>query len=279
MNTIKYIGNGQDKDFVFNFPFFDIKDIIIRINDTQQTDKFTITAFDDGENADITYTGGIVTFDTAPQVGTVITIYRKLQLNRIYDYQPTKQIDPNNLNQDLNYLFEVMKDLGEHFDVLSEKYKQIIDMPSVKEIQESMDTIKQSIKRFEDVTDIKNTLNTKLSIDTDNLTALGMQNVAQMAMPGTKFINISTDKSATYLASGVAPANGYICIRIMQGATAKYLLIQNTTTGQEITADTTRGSGYCALTMPIAKDHSYIIQTNCTGEVNMCKFFYAQGEI
>ena len=271
-NKIEYVADGNACEFVFTFPFFTTKDIVVSRNGKEITSGFTITASENAENADVPFVGGTIRFLNAPAKSEIITICRKISLNRIIDYQPTTRIDSETLNQDFNFTVEVLKDFAENLTEFKEKYNQVTNLPSVK-------TFNDAVGKLYDAQEIEKSLQKKASVDVDNLSASGRANVAGLIMPGNKYIDLATDSAATYLATGVAPANGYLCVRIMQGASGKYLLIKNSTINQEITADTVRGSGYAALTMPIAKGHSYVFQTNCTGEVQMCRFYYSQGEI
>ncbi|MDR0727232.1 MAG: hypothetical protein LBF37_04190, partial [Rickettsiales bacterium] len=54
---------------------------------------------------------GYVTLVIAPGDGAVIDIFRQISLSRIVDYQPTANIDPENLNTDFNFLLEAFRDL------------------------------------------------------------------------------------------------------------------------------------------------------------------------
>ena len=131
MNKVSYIGNGETTEFTFNFPYFDNSNIIVTKNN-QETSGFSIIGTTSGENADMPYIGGAVIFESAPLTTDSITIARKLSLERPIDYQPTGQIAPTTLNQDLNYLMELIKDRKDELDDLIEKYTDIADKESTE---------------------------------------------------------------------------------------------------------------------------------------------------
>ena len=55
--------------------------------------------------------GGNIVFDIAPVADTRIDIFRQISLSRTIDYQPTAQIDPEDLNSDFNFLLSAFQDL------------------------------------------------------------------------------------------------------------------------------------------------------------------------
>ena len=92
MNKITYFGDGQNTVFAFSFNFFNKHDIQVKINDILQTSGYTLTPINNTTPSDIPYIGGTVSFNTPPKSTDVITIYRKIEPNRIVDYQPTEKI-------------------------------------------------------------------------------------------------------------------------------------------------------------------------------------------
>ena len=112
MQKVSYMGNGSTTEFTFNFPYFENSNITVTKNNQTAT-GYSIVGTSAGADADIPYTGGKVVFETAPGALDNITIARSLPLSRIVDYQPTTKLEPTTLNQDANYLMEVIKDLQE----------------------------------------------------------------------------------------------------------------------------------------------------------------------
>ena len=104
MYKISYTGDGATTEYVFAFPFFQVADVHIALDNVAVTSGCTVVPNDD-------FTGGRVIFTIAPDDGVVIDIFRQISLSRIIDYQPTDKIDPEDLNDDFNFLLEAFKDL------------------------------------------------------------------------------------------------------------------------------------------------------------------------
>lgn len=119
MNKYTFSGNGKTKDFYFTFPFFSRADIIVKINNVTAT-GYGVFCIPGTNNNDFPFTGGRIHFATAPASTDTITIERDLQLNRIIDYQPTTPLNPTVVNQDMNYFFELLKDIKNEIQIIKE---------------------------------------------------------------------------------------------------------------------------------------------------------------
>ena len=105
MYKITYIGDDTTTEFPFSFPFFQNADVRVCIDDRwQDASDYSVYANED-------LTGGLVTFQVAPADGTRIDIFRQVELSRVIDYQPTAQIDPEDLNADFNLLLAAINDI------------------------------------------------------------------------------------------------------------------------------------------------------------------------
>lgn len=140
MKIIKCIANGVDKNFDFQFPFFDKSDVIIEVN-FQPAMKYNLVCISNGENADTKFCGGQVQFFKPPKQGSVITIKRKLPVKRIVDYQPTVPYSAKTHNQDMNYVVEILKDI-------QDATESLMDVSSGAINQEMIDTISQQIEQI-----------------------------------------------------------------------------------------------------------------------------------
>lgn len=149
MNKITYFGDGQSMDFAFSFNFFQTSDIYVEINGIPQTSGYTLTCINSTTPADIPYVGGTITFDTAPKSTDCIKIYRKIEMSRVVDYQPMVKLDPDTLNQDANYLMEVIKDRKDEIDELHEQYSDIADKESTSVLLARIDALNQQIENLE----------------------------------------------------------------------------------------------------------------------------------
>lgn len=105
MYKVSYISDGITTEFDFSFPFFQNADIRIAINESVSELNYTVISNDD-------FSGGKIVFDLPIPVGDKIDIFRKISLSRIIDYQPTKKIDPEDLNTDFNFLLAAFQDIN-----------------------------------------------------------------------------------------------------------------------------------------------------------------------
>ena len=147
MQKVSYMGSGTTTEFYFDFPYFETSNVVVTKNSAPAT-GYNIVGNSGGLDADYPYIGGKVVFEVAPTAIDCITIARQLPLTRIADYQPVARITPTTLNQDLNYLMEVIKDRKDELSDLTTKYAEIAD-------KESTDIILARITAIhEEITDI-----------------------------------------------------------------------------------------------------------------------------
>ena len=138
------MGNGETTEFAFNFPYFETTDVVVTKNGTTAT-GYNIVGTSGGLDADIPYTGGKVVFETAPAALDEIVISRSLPLARQYDWQPLAKLNPTELNQDANYLMEVIKDRKDELDALVAQYADIADKESTETLLARISTIHDEI--------------------------------------------------------------------------------------------------------------------------------------
>ncbi len=181
MQKISFMGNGRISEFYFNFPYFEHSNIIVTV-DNAPAHGYNIIGNAGGPNADVPFNGGKVVFDTPPRQMEYITIARQLPLIRIADYQPMARIEPVMLNQDLNYLMEVLKDKQDDLDTLRTQYAEIADHDSAAAILARISAIHDEIvdidAKIAALGDIS-TLRTDVSTNSENITAV---NVRTMGM-------------------------------------------------------------------------------------------------
>lgn len=106
MYKISYVADGATTEFDFSFPFFQVADVHVAINECASGLNYTVIPNED-------FSGGRIIFDMAPDADDKIDIFRKISLSRIIDYQPTKKIYPEDLNADFNFLLSAFQDLND----------------------------------------------------------------------------------------------------------------------------------------------------------------------
>ena len=157
MNKFIFSGNGKNKDFYFTFPFFSKADIIVKINNNLAT-GYGVFCIPGSGNNDFPFTGGHIHFAVAPKSTDVVTIERKLQLNRLIDYQPTAPLNPTTVNQDMNYFFELLKDVKSELLGFAETYKEFTDTESAQELLARIDAVIEEIDDLGDISTITSSI-------------------------------------------------------------------------------------------------------------------------
>ncbi len=112
MHLITYTGDGLTTEYDFSFPFFQISDVWVSVNSVVLS-AGACTVVPIGAYVDGKYAGGRVVLTTAPDIGAEIRIWRKIDLSRTIDYQPTLPINTDCLNADFNFMLEYLRDLYE----------------------------------------------------------------------------------------------------------------------------------------------------------------------
>lgn len=153
MYKVSYAGNGSTTEFSFTCPYFENSNIVVTKNGAPAT-GYSIIGNSDGADANFPFSGGTVVFETAPFSRDSITITRQLPLNRIADYQPTARIKPTTLNQDLNYLIELLKDRKAELDALRAQYADIADKESTDVLLAQMTAIHNEIVALGNISQI-----------------------------------------------------------------------------------------------------------------------------
>lgn len=147
MNSFNFIGDGKTKTFYFTFPFFTKQDVVVEING-QPASGFEIYPTSSTLNADIPYSGGKIVFKKPPKSLDVITISRKLELKRIVDYQPTARLTPMMINQDMNFMMEILKDMKSDLIGFANNYAEIADKDSTKLLLDRIGAVTSEIENF-----------------------------------------------------------------------------------------------------------------------------------
>lgn len=181
MQKVSYMGNGVTTEFAFNFPYFENSNIVVTKNGATAT-GYSIVGTSAGLDADIPYTGGKVVFETAPTSLDSITIARSLPLSRIVDYQQLAKIEPTTMNQDANYLMEVIKDLQDELDTLESQYSDIADKEStttllakISAIHDEIVTVTAQITALGDISTLRQDVTTNgnnITTNANNITTL-----------------------------------------------------------------------------------------------------------
>ena len=279
------MGNGSTTEFTFNFPYFENSDVVVTKNGAAAT-GYNIVGNSAGLDADIPYVGGKVVFDTAPTALDNIVIARSLPLARQYDYQPLEQINPTTLNQDMNYMMEVLKDLQDELDGLRTQYSEIADKEStttllarISAIHDEIVVIAAQITALGDISTLRSDVLTNAGDitslkDAANFTATGKTAIAHMSMPSSRYTDLTLGTSGT---TYTAPADGYFSVNKTPGAVDKYIQLINLTSGLSSTAISYNTTLWTRIFIPVSKGDSVRVDYDMTGTTNAFRFIYANG--
>ena len=152
MKKTTFIADGNIKKFSFDFPFFLKSNVVVTVNGAPAT-NYNMVCVSNGMNANIPFSGGYIMFTRPPKYGDVVTISRSLPLDRVVDYQPTAEIKPTAINQDFNYMIEILKDMMTGIS-------DIVNQPSESQNKDRIDTIGAQIEMI--LSDIEE-LNTRIT--------------------------------------------------------------------------------------------------------------------
>lgn len=95
--SVRYAANGAQKKFSFPFPIFASEDMAVYLNGALQVSGFSI------EGAGQTL-GGDVVFIKAPALDTIVTLERRMKLERMTDFLEGGDLSARSLNNELDYV-------------------------------------------------------------------------------------------------------------------------------------------------------------------------------
>ena len=94
---LQYTADGTQTVFTYPFPIFKTTDLEVYINDAKQVFGFNVDG--SGNSA-----GGSVTFTTPPLASTIVTLARRLAIQRTSDFQSSGVLSAKTLNDEMDYL-------------------------------------------------------------------------------------------------------------------------------------------------------------------------------
>lgn len=100
---IRYEGDGSTTEFSFAFTIFDEADIDVYANDSLLTEGYSVNRNKEQ--------GGSVIFSTPPSLGTIITLYRNLDLKRTTNFQEVGPFRTSKVNLEFDYQLACMEQL------------------------------------------------------------------------------------------------------------------------------------------------------------------------
>ena len=107
---IQYTADGTLTEYEFPFAIFSTSDIDVYFGDAkQESTSYTVS---EARHSD----GGTVTFESAPEAGTIITIVRNLSIERTSDFQEGSTLRAKVLNDELDYQIACTQQIAENLN-------------------------------------------------------------------------------------------------------------------------------------------------------------------
>lgn len=102
---VRYVANGAQTVFAYNFPVFKAEDIIVRFDGARQYGGFDVTGAGKTQ-------GGKVVFDDPPAAGVVVMIERRMKLERVTDFLEGGDFSARAINNELDFLTGALQQVG-----------------------------------------------------------------------------------------------------------------------------------------------------------------------
>lgn len=101
---IQFNADGVQKEFQFFFKIYEPENVKVYIEDVEQTSGYSLSTKEDVQ-------GGVITFDTAPESGKLVTIYRELELKRTTNFKEGGPFRSSNVNSEFDYQLSCLEQL------------------------------------------------------------------------------------------------------------------------------------------------------------------------
>jgi hypothetical protein len=103
--VVRTLANGSQTAFTYPFPIFTANDLKIFLNGAPQSSGFSVTG---AGNTD----GGSVVFDTAPASGVIVTLERRLDLERMTDFLEGGDFSARAINNELDFMMAAIQQVN-----------------------------------------------------------------------------------------------------------------------------------------------------------------------
>jgi hypothetical protein len=103
---VQYVASGAQTAFTFPFPIFKPADLEVFLDGVRIGSGYVVTGA--GQSA-----GGTLTFDAPPRAGTLVTLRRRLKLERLSDFQENGELRARVLNDEFDYQTAALQQLAD----------------------------------------------------------------------------------------------------------------------------------------------------------------------
>jgi len=94
---VRYVANGTQTSFHYPFPIFASEDLKVFLNAAPQSTGYDVSSAGNTN-------GGTVEFDAAPALGTIITLERRLPIERMTDFLEGGDFSAQSINNEFDYI-------------------------------------------------------------------------------------------------------------------------------------------------------------------------------
>ena len=234
---VKYSGNGVVREFPTGFAFFENDNIVVYHNGVVINTGYSITGVGETD-------GGVVTFDVAPAEGDKIVILRKVDIERVTDFQEGGAFRAKNINDELDRQTAFCQQIQEEIErcvkvevtdeqtpeeLLSEVYGKLDSATAIagdainaaNQAQTAADNATAAVNQAEQTltevtnyvdlakTDIEGTKNTVIST-IDNTVSNAKGEIANTIVSAKADINTAVDEATMNITDIVSDAEGSI---------------------------------------------------------------------
>lgn len=281
MNKISYFGDGQNTDFAFSFNFFQKSDIMVEINGILQKSGYTLTTISNTKPADMPYIGGTITFNIPPKSTDTVTICRSINPERVIDYQATEKLDPETLNQDFNFLIEVIKDCRNAIDDFDAKYADFTNTPDHKTLINKLDATKKHLDLLGPVNNIATKDEINALQNGTSFTSNAISNIVSQATPYGHALNLNFLGLDAGEYTYTAEKSGFICLVLKSSVsqTVSCMLQEpSSSVKASIYTETLVPNNMSSIIIPISKGTNLIVSLGGTLiSVNFQRLFPLKG--
>ncbi|MBL8658674.1 MAG: hypothetical protein JNM75_02840 [Rhodospirillales bacterium] len=102
---VQYVGDGVQREFFFPFAIFKPEHVEVFVGDSRLTGGMSVEGA--GESA-----GGSVFLDQPPGVGALVTVRRRIAIERTTDFQPAGAFSARLINDELDYLTAALQQVA-----------------------------------------------------------------------------------------------------------------------------------------------------------------------
>ncbi len=102
---VQYVGDGMQREFFYPFAIFKSEHVEVFVGNVRLTGGMTVEGA--GESA-----GGAVILDEAPGMGILVTVRRRIAIERTTDFQPAGAFSARLINDELDYLTAALQQVA-----------------------------------------------------------------------------------------------------------------------------------------------------------------------